>query len=138
MWNYYNRVSVTTIVTDSAASWTYTGATVHTSNSSVGNRISFVNGFAEDGISASFLQQINAPSGGAGFIGLGLDTTTVFDKYGAVSAVGSGIALTPSVTITYAPQLGGHFVQALEAADGVNTATFFAGNRYGLSAGFRM
>lgn len=132
VWNMFNRVDVATLVADTAATWTYTSATVRTSDNSVNNRISFVSGLAEEGINISFTQRllIATASGATASIGFGLNGTSAYDF--------SSLAVSPSATTTYnaavtctgvyAPQTGYHFIQAMEASDGTNNSTFVGGS----------
>ncbi len=141
VWNMYNRVSARAMVRDSAATWTYTSATKRSANNSAGNRISVVAGLDEEAILAAYECRIStgAAGGALATVHIGLDSTTAQ----AANSVG-GIAYTPSAAALAAngvatfcdlPGLGFRFLQALEAADGTNTATFSAGgDKQGLSA----
>lgn len=143
LWNAYNRVNVATTVTDSTATWTYTSATVRSANNSTGNRISFVSGLAEDGIKATYFDGFATGTSvnSVGNIGIALDATNVFDKraFGLnPSAGGAAANFTIAAPNSYAPQLGFHFLQAVESSDGTNTTTFDGGVFMGLSAELRM
>jgi hypothetical protein len=125
VWNAFNRVDIFTEVIDSGTGYTYTTATTRSANNSVGNRISFVSGFPEDGMEAHYHQRIaTLAAAGAQFdIGLGFDSTAGFNT-GAVSSV---ISVNAQVTTAYADavlyrggQTGLHFFQALERGDGTN------------------
>lgn len=120
VWNAYNRVTVATRVLDSAAAYAYASGTVRQANASAANRISFVTGAAEDGISVSYGSLLVGPAtqGAFGVTGFGLDSTTVMDKRALVMCP-SAFALNVSTVAmhTYDPQLGFHFVQAMEVTD---------------------
>lgn len=151
VWNAHNRVNVKTSVSDSATSWTITDGLVHSFHDDAGTRLNFVMGLAEDGIGVNVFQEIcaNATVYQIMAIGFALDRSgnTTFDKVTinyvnstAVAAVGLWCG-SESVNSTYAPQLGAHFVQALENQDGQATAwvgTYFGGIRTSFDGYFRM
>jgi len=129
VWNMYNRVILTTVVNDSAATWSYTSATIRPADNSTGNRISFVSGIAEDGISVAQSNRMATASTGLASSGIGLVSTTVFTaaevcQYNTASGAGC------PVTTAIAPQVGLHFVQALEQGDGSNATTFVGNGVY--------
>ncbi len=128
LWNAYNRVSVQTKVVDSNSSWTYALAPVHNTDGSASNRISWVTGLAEDGLSFSYFQQ-SASSSANAILSIGMG----FDVSGSSSPTCLGDATTPdtnglirtiSIACSFDPVLGLHFVQAQEATDGTVTAVF--------------
>jgi hypothetical protein len=137
VWNVYNRVDVMPAVTDQNT-WTYSSATVRQADNSAGNRISFVSGLAEDGVAVSYNQRV-AFSAASQFImtGFALDSMTTMDKI-AFALMTTGMQMSLAPTNIYAPQLGFHFIQATEAADGTNTATFVSGAFQSLSVRLRM
>jgi hypothetical protein len=137
VWNAYNRVDVTPAVTDQNT-WTYSGATVRQADNSAGNRISFVSGLAEDGVAVSYNQRVAFGVAGQFIMtGFALDSMTTMDKI-AYALMTTGMQMSLAPTNVYAPQLGFHFIQATEAADGTNTATFVSGAFQSLSARLRM
>ncbi len=128
LWNAYNRILVQTRVTDNNASWTYALAPVHNTDGSATNRISWVTGLAEDGLSFSYFQQSASASANA-ILSIGMG----FDVSGASSPTCLGDATTPdtnglirtiSIECNFDPAIGIHFVQAQEATDGTVTAVF--------------
>lgn len=131
VWNMYNRVEVTTTTSDTAASWTYTSAAARPSDNSTSNRFSFIMGIAEDGASVLFTQRISTTvgAGSSANVGFGLDSTTTFSA--ASLGAGGGVAAAFNGALTaqaaLAPQLGFHFVQALEQSDGSTTTTYVGG-----------
>lgn len=148
VWNAYNRVNVTTTVTDSNASWvTTTSATFAAldtggTGSGLNNRISAVSGFAEDGISITLVARtLPAAASSAGvLIGFALNATNVADKQAGQNASSGSVVIAGSTTVsnTYAPQLGFNFWQAVQSGDGTNTGTVAGGAYEGLSGQFRM
>jgi hypothetical protein len=129
VWNAYNQVPITTVVTDSTSSWTYSTATIRASNNSTGNRVNFLQGLAQGGIDASLNQLVRIPAvvGGFARIGMALNSTTTFDRTGqSTNNTTAGVADNPAAArMAYAPQLGPNFISSNEIGDGSNTATFF-------------
>lgn len=121
VWNAYNRVSVVTRVVDSTTLYSYGSATVRNANASAANRVSFVSGLAEDGIYIFYGTLLVGPAtqGAFGVFGFGLDSTTVMDKRAFLMCQSAFAANVSAVAAhTYDPQLGFHFVQAMEVTDG--------------------
>lgn len=127
VWNAYNRVLTTTSVVDNGASYTYNSGTTRQARASAGNQVTAVFGAAEDGIQASYTQRVDVAvtGGAAAYFGLGLDATAGFSLPSAlfVSPTAAGIVAAASVSGTFAPQLGVHFISANEKAD-ANVSTF--------------
>lgn len=143
VWNMYNRVTVTTTVTDSTASWnTATSATFASMNASTANRISAVFGFPEDGIRISIFARVGsvAVAFAQGNIGFAMDATNTADKFARAQATSSGLQIISSATAenNYAPQTGFHFWQAVDAGDGTNVGSIAGATAQGLNGQFRM
>lgn len=109
VWNYYNRVEVTTLVQDNADFWSYTTGAWRSANNSTNNRVSFVVGVQED----PFLAQYTMWTGGAAYyvIGVGLNTTSGFT--GNSSSV-YAVTQTQVATLSHTPSVGYNYVQAVE------------------------
>jgi hypothetical protein len=136
VWNAYNREIVSTTVTDSNGSWAYTSATVRQVDGSAGNQVSFISGLAADGISASYSGggSLAAVAGAFYQIGFALDSVTVFDKNNVFqTGAAAGVTGGSLVINSYGPQLGYHYIAALERSDGTNATTFVGGTRSGLT-----
>jgi hypothetical protein len=129
VWNAYNQVPITTVVTDGTSSWTYSTATIRASNNSSSNRINFLQGLAQGGIDASLNQLVRIPAVVSAFarIGVALNSTTTLDRTGqSTNNTTTGVADNPAaVRMAYAPQLGANYISSNEIGDGTNTATFF-------------
>lgn len=129
VWNCYNRVNITTSVTDTTNGYNYAGGTARAANASNGNRVSFVSGLAEDGVEGAYWQQVT-PANSAfsyGIIGIALDTTSAFDRSMqclSPAVLTTAIRIPAFVSNAYPPQLGFHFVQAIEGGDGSTTISF--------------
>lgn len=143
VWNAYNRVDVTTSVADNTGSWNYTSSTARASNDSASNRMWFVSGLAEDGVYAAFSQRIATATatGAFGRIGIGLDSTSSYAFQALAVSPSSGVIYNAPLIVQGAisPQLGAHYLQALESGDGSNSTTFLGGAQtYQFSARLRM
>jgi len=141
VWNTYNRVTTTTIVTDSGANYTYTSATIRQARASAGNQVSFVSGLAEDAVFASASGDVVtvAGLGAAIHYGTALDSTTTFTQTHLIvdAETTSALLAAGSTTSTFAPQLGLHFISKNEASDGANANTFDRGSNDALNVTIR-
>jgi hypothetical protein len=128
VWNAYNQARVRARVQDSNASWSTTSAFRNVDNSS-SMRISFVSGLAEHAITCEYgtLMTLAAVADTYGANALALDATgfDFFCRFMTPTAHAStGQAIARGV---YGPQLGFHFIQAIEGTDTVNSVTFLGG-----------
>jgi hypothetical protein len=134
VWNAYNRRRVVTKVSDTTATWSYTSATVRQARASANNQISFVSGLAEDGVLAFLLSMFNLLSATTAFadLGIALDSITVIESGVEPNRTNQSGTITncASVVATYLPQLGYHYVAALEAGDGTNATVFIGSAKY--------
>lgn len=135
VWNMYNRVDVSAVVSDSAASWTYGTTTWRSLDNSTGNRHSFLRGLNEDAAYAALSTTIANGATAYGGIGIGLDSTSSPSADASRQGVGDANGTT-AVTVEYTGYsgLGWRFVQALEYASAAN-ATFYGFNGYGAPDG---
>jgi hypothetical protein len=143
IWNMYNRVTVTALVVDNGGSYTLSSA-IRQARGSVNNRINFVSGFPEDGISVKYQAQPNVEPQDAqtGFIGVGINSTTAanFQAVWNSTITGTGGQFIWPVTMTadIPAQSGAGFLAALEGSQGgsgtlsMNTSPAF------FNAAFRM
>ena len=141
VWNAYNRVDVRTMAFDSTVSWTYATGTTRAANGSNVSRVTFLSGYAEDGIRAGYSEYLQSPATSLAFArsGLAMDSTSTFDRQGTVLSVGANVTAFPvNVQNIYAPQIGSHFISGNETGDGTNTFTFYGGSTQGVSFDFRM
>jgi hypothetical protein len=127
-WNMYNRRLINAFVEDTSGGYTYTPAVTRQARASATNQITFCSGVAEDSICANYLtQNVFTVAVSAPIVLMGLDSTTVnipgaFQTWQAPTASTPGFAM--SLARTVAPQLGVHFIAALEQGDGANANTF--------------
>jgi hypothetical protein len=142
VWNAYNRVLVSALVTDNGSPYTYSSATVRQARASSGNQVNMVIGLAEESQTASYQARgsVAAASGAAMGWTIGLDGT------GAAAWANTVISNPASVAFAYgAPNAGSttfgiglHFVAALEFSDGVNSSTYDSSSNNVLSVTTRM
>lgn len=123
VWNAFNRVATSCTVGDTTDSWNYASATVRPSDNSTGMRVSFVSGLAIEQTIVVFTQpclpQAGVVNASAGF---GLDSTSAYSKY----ATAGGSAVAGITCFGYvSPQIGFHYLQALEACSTAATVTFY-------------
>lgn len=125
VWNAYNRVAMTCVVGDSTDSWTYNSTTPRSSDNSTGMRFSFVSGLALDQTVAVFLQPCLPNASANVTAGFGLDSTSAFTRYATAGGTAvSGITCYGVI----GPQIGFHYVQALEASTGAGISVTFYGD----------
>jgi hypothetical protein len=145
LWNYYNRVIVTTSVVDTVTPYTYLPAVFRSPNNSSNDRIEFILGVAEDSVSTSYSTSITTAPGAApgafGITGVGFDVNNasscqaglVFNPAGTVVMSG-----TPTSTCAWSPTSGLHNIYAVESGDGTFNNKFNASSLNNLSASLRM
>jgi hypothetical protein len=125
LWNAYNRIQVKTTVTDINGSFTpYSSATIHPLDGSTTNRVSFVQGLAEDGVGIQLQVRSAVPVSTFWRVGVALDSTNTIDKQALIASSAAATVNSPMVVRNeYNPQLGFHFAQAVEQGDGTNAVT---------------
>ena len=142
VWNQYNQVNIAPAVYDSTASWTYATGAWRPSDNSTSNRITFVLGQAAF-VEASFTNIIENAAGYSGFIGIGINSTTVQSGVGAWGGSSVVVDGTPSLSIGASFAIGLNYIQALENTSG-HTCTFYglyspaSDQVHGLSASLSM
>jgi hypothetical protein len=122
--NAYNRVAAAAMCRDSKTSWTYlTTSTWRASDNSVSNRVTYVDGLAHLGVDATFSDTITTGSSASIDIGLCRDSTNA-DAVASAAAC-STVGTSMSVSGSFAPSLGLHFIQAQEASNDNLAGTFY-------------
>lgn len=111
VWNAYNQVAVGTTVLDSTASWAYRTTTWRSANNSTTNRITFVQGLAQNTVECQYIAQTDEWALTGGSFGCGVDSVT----NAPLGAVGH-LRVQGSAPSRYVgvPGIGQHFVQAME------------------------
>lgn len=125
LWNAYNRVAHASVSRDNTDSWTYNSTTPRSSNNSTAMRFSFISGLAIETIIAQFAQPCLPNVSANVSVGFGLDSTSTFAKV----ATAGGTAVSGNIAYgKLDPQIGFHFVQALEASTGPGVSVTFYGD----------
>lgn len=123
VWNAHHRVDVTACSQDDTNTYTYATATWRPANNSTAYRISFVCGLAEDAIEAAYHAYAVATTSNA-LCGIGLDSTSTLSAHATPGAMNGSVILNIVASLRAPPQLGFHFVQAIERSQttaGTNT-----------------
>ncbi len=123
LYNAYNRVTVASRSVDSTADWSYNSTTWRAANGSSSNRINWLDGLQQSFVRADYQVQANAGSGNVAFASIGLDSTTTPQTtvYGVNESVVTNIRSAADIP----PQLGLHYVQALESTE-VGSVTYYS------------
>lgn len=126
VWNMYNRVVVSTTVTDNGTPYTYTSATPRQARASSTNQVQIVLGLQEDSVTYSYVgtTALVATSGADTVMGVGVDSTSAFSVAGVLQ---SPAATVFNGTQTLPGQMAGvgfHTIAAMEAGDGGHANTF--------------
>lgn len=130
VWNMYNRVNVKTTVEDTFTSATVTFGSIVAFNaagvgSGLNNRVSYVQGLAEDTVSANAFGTGNAGASAFIVMALGHDSTSVITGINTVSANTLVGALAAGASVN--TDVGFHFFQALQTASTANGTIYGAG-----------
>lgn len=137
--NAYNRIQVTAINRDTAASWTLASTTWRYADNNANNTITFVDGLQTSSIDASYYEtpNVNGVTVAEGIeYGPQLDwssgapdlSTTVYN-----SNI-NGMTAAPAANGSWYPQMGKHSVSGVEASYGTQSATIYASG-WGSTAG---
>lgn len=118
VWNYYNRTRVFAAVSDTVSNFTYSAQAYAPFNNSITNRITFVRGVNEDSISARSMTNMLSSSTGAGYLGIGLDSTTA--SVAQLSSTGGIVNQWGVAAAEYdgMPSEGVHYLQLLMYSQG--------------------
>lgn len=133
LWNYYNRVSRRMSFNDTTASWTYSTAAYRLRNNAAGNQLFYLQGVAEDCVPVASKTSVITSNGAlfdAVYIAIGIDST-------ATAVTGSETQILTrndyngngGTEYIVQPQLGKHYVAALEMGFGSNTQTWVGAAR---------
>lgn len=135
LYNGYNRVRVVAQNLDSTASYTYATATIRAMNASANNRVSWIDGLQYSSAEALAFNNVTVAGAVTGSIGLCLDNTTSYT--GGNAASGSTLINGLMASLKIQPQIGFHFVSAVESASGA-TVTFAPASFGGCSLSLEM
>jgi hypothetical protein len=130
VWNCYNRADIWAFTVDTI-SYTYATSTVRQAHGATGNKINFISGLAEDCLIACYTAEIGLIASAYIQTGIGLDSITNFMTFGGkqiyAAQVNTGTSTSEVVNTSMniiPPQLGWHYVAALENSDGTHASTF--------------
>ena len=133
IWNAYNRVPIHSMSRDSTASWTDTSTSWRETDSSADNSIMWVDGLQQTAVGARCAvlgSSDSSPDVTALWIGVNLDSTSatpnVFSSFGSTS----GPNREEDVEESFSPQLGLHYIQAMETLTGSSPSATFYGNTF--------
>jgi hypothetical protein len=129
--NVYNAVPRYMRATDtSSGPYSYGGTSpraAHGDTTDGVNRVSFLQAVAKIPIVAMRKQAVqNNTAGQDTIIGIGLDSVTVPDSVAAYRTYATNTQGYPAISHNYAPQLGDHYIQAMEFVNG-GVGSFFTG-----------
>lgn len=116
VWNAYNRVPTAVLVIDNGAPYTYASSTIRQARGSSGNRISFVVGAQEDGVSALYSTTTVIAASGAASFGVGFDSVTTYARSPFVAQSTVANSLGGPSGGQWRPGIGPHYISALEAS----------------------
>lgn len=136
VWNAYNRMPIRLCVTSPVGSWTLGSGSWRRSNADSDNRANIFCGLAEEGVFATFTQNIQRSAGTPeGFIGITpnsiTDTPSQMHGGSRMPAAGTfGVCL--SAQMYYQPTLGFSYLQCMEKATA--TVEFFGDEEMQMTA----
>jgi hypothetical protein len=130
LYNYYNRRSFTTTITDNGAAYTYTTGTMRQARASAGNQATILQGAQEDSVLVAYAWNATSVAVASAFcIGaIGLDSTTTaaiqrINNQGG-SAATANFGIYASAALPSSSTFGVHVITALEQGDGTNANLF--------------
>jgi len=125
LYNYSNRVARVMQRFESTASWNYTLATLRQANASTSNQINFIQGVAEDAVTARVLGVFTNTSACTAQVGIGLDSTTTNTAAVFMGTGSSSFAVGVMADYIGTPAIGKHFLAWLESSVATGTTTFY-------------
>jgi len=127
LYNGYNRVRIVSTEIDGTTSWAGAANSVwRPANNKTANRITVLDGLQQSNIVARFKNMLGPTAGGSTTFGIGIDldsTSNAPNSYAGFFGTVGGAA-EPTAFDSYTPQIGLHFLQAMEIS--VGAGTFFA------------
>jgi len=129
IFNGYNRVHMGSVVRDSAIGYTYASNTWRSMDNSNSNRVTYLDGLQQ--VSPAATVQISAAVSVAGdqaAVGVNLDSNSAQPRVIAFSTAPTGTLADNVQTIfardSFAPQVGVHYIQAMESSISNVSATY--------------
>ncbi len=127
LYNAYNRVRTIAASSDSTSSWAYSVATWREADNSASNSIYFLDGLQQSAVHSEYTCIMEPNTGGQGDIGIDLDSTTATPST-PVAATYSTAEQSYTAHGYFLPQLGVHYVQAMEVANSAGVTFIGLGN----------
>ncbi len=141
LWNAYNRVRLTAYSRDSTSNWLYGTASWRAADNSASNKISFLDGLQQSSVTGNYsIMGASTVDTVGAYIGLNVDSSTTTPDITSTwaSAAGETSASQPSVTETFYPLLGLHYIQAVEYASNPAGTSNCCANFFGFNANQQM
>lgn len=126
--NAYNREWFSTRVADNTDSWTYGTAAWHASNTSNAMRVSVVDPWGTQTVSARHTGTATNTSSLFSSVGIGVDSVTAFSGFPATGCFNTGSWASMVALYDGVPGLGFHFLQAIENAPAASASVFRGDN----------
>jgi hypothetical protein len=130
LYNAYNRIRIYSRSMDTTSTWTYNTSAWRQADNSASNRVSFVDGLQQSMIEALYETSVTADGTHTAGVGTNLDATTGAPNFTCIGS--SSTIFTMSARDFYYPQLGFHYVQAMENGGGNSAAVWQGGSNAGL------
>jgi hypothetical protein len=141
LWNAYNRVRITAFSRDNTSNWTYGTASWRAADNSTNNKIFFLDGLQQSSVTGDYsVMAVGTIDTVGTFVGLNVDSSTTAPNKVSMqaSAPGETSASQPSVTETFYPLLGLHYIQAVEFANAPNGNSNCCADFFGLNSNQQM
>jgi len=138
LYNAYNRVPTIIMCKDNTAAYGLSSAnTWLAADTSTSNRITFVDGLQQSPLDGTFQTTIDTISSYSHSIGINLDSTTAAPVVASTgnNTGGSWFQITLNVADNFYPQLGLHYLQAMEF---YMTGSNFQPRNSGVATGFQL
>jgi len=131
LYNAYNRVLTISTERESTSSWNYATATWRAENNSANNSVHWIDGLGQSAVASSYsIFCANPTTNDGAAIGIDLDSTTAGPS--TVSETSSSGTVTIQATGPTTPQLGYHYLAAMETETSGGTASYYPfGGAYG-------
>lgn len=114
VWNYYNRLDTNVQISTTTATWTYSSTTFRVAENSTGMRVKYICGVAEEGYDAVYNCASFSSTNNNSVIGLGHDSTSTPSGSTGISGISSGVWVSAPAFHRSNPEIGSHYVQAIE------------------------
>lgn len=132
VWNFYNRAPRIMRVTVTTDSWNQVDATIRQANATATNQLDFVIGVADVGVEAQVIGSASSNLANSVFmVGIGEDSTTVFDAgclIGPQSGFNAGTPMVTTAQLRKYTAVGRHVWVWLEKGQNAVTTVWYGDN----------